>query len=133
LGKCYVGSSRQRHTVVVIEIDQLAELQMARQRCGLRGYALHQVPVADDSIGEVIDDLEAGAVVTRGEVAFGNCETDAIAKALTKRSRGRLDAGRDATFGMARRHTAPFAKPFDLFKRKIIAGKVKQTVQQHRT
>src|SRR5665213_2579333 len=68
LGKCDVGSSRQRHTVVVIEVDQLAELQMAGKGRRLRGYALHQIAVADDPIGEMIDDLSAGPVVTRRQV-----------------------------------------------------------------
>jgi hypothetical protein len=47
-----------------------------------------------------------------------------------ERPRGRLDAWRNATLGMARGHAAPFAKLFDLFERKIITGKVEQTVQQ---
>src|SRR6185437_10937079 len=48
LGEGDIGPSRQRHAVVVIEVDQLSELKMAGKRGSLRGYALHQVPVADD-------------------------------------------------------------------------------------
>src|SRR6185437_5190045 len=65
LGKCDVGPSGQRHTVIVIEVDQLSELQMAGKGRGLRGYAFHQIAIADDPIGEMIDDLRAGPVVTR--------------------------------------------------------------------
>jgi transketolase len=35
-------------------------LQMAGEGRGLRGYALHQIAIADDPIGEMIDDLGAG-------------------------------------------------------------------------
>ena len=106
---------------------------MAGERRGLRGYALHQIAIADDPIGEMIDDLGAGPVVTRRQVRFGHRETDAVAEALTQRPGGRLHAWRNAPLGMARRHAAPLAKPLDLFERKIVAGEVKQTVQQHRT
>ena len=92
LGEGEIGSSRQRHMVVVIEVDQLAELQMAGEGCGLRGDALHQVAVADDPVCEMIDDLGAGAVVTSGQVRFGDRQTHSVAKALTERSGGRLDA-----------------------------------------
>ena len=106
---------------------------MAGKGRGLRGYALHQIAIADDPIGEMIDDLGAGPVVTRRQVRFGHRETHAVAEALTERSGGRLDARRNATLGMSRRHAAPFAKLLDLFERKIVAGEVKQAVQQHRT
>ena len=106
---------------------------MAGEGRGLRGYALHQIAIADDPIGEMIDDLGAGPVVARRQVRFGHRQTDAVAEALTQRPGGRLDAWRNATLGMARRHAAPLAKPLDLFERKIVAGEVKQAVQQHRT
>src|SRR6185312_2211954 len=132
LGEGDVGPSRQRHTVIVIEVDQLAEFQMTGKGRGLRGYALHQIAVTDDPVGEMIDDLRAGPVVTRRQVGFGHREADAVTKALTERSGCRLDARRNATLGMPRRHAAPLAKMLDLFKGKIVAGEVKQAVQQHR-
>jgi hypothetical protein len=119
--------------VIVIEIDQLAEFQVAGKGRGLRGYALHQIAIADDPIGEMIDDLRARPVVRRRQVGFGHRETDAVAKALTERSGRRLDARRKATLGMPRGDAAPLPKMFDLFERKIVAGEVKQAVQQHRT
>ena len=42
--------------IVVVQTDQLAELQMAGERGGFRRDAFHQVAVADDRVGEVIDD-----------------------------------------------------------------------------
>src|SRR5665213_2194312 len=114
LGKCDVGSSRQRHTVVVIEVDQLAELQMARERRGLRRDALHQVTVTDDPVGEMVDDLEAGAIVRGSQMRLGYRQTHAVAEALAQRPRRRLDARRNTTLRMAWRHAAPFAKLFDL-------------------
>ena len=101
---------------------------MAGEGCGLRRDALHQVTVADDPVGEMIDDLGAGAIVTCGQVRFGHRQTHSVAEALTERPRGRLDAWSNAALGVARRHATPFAKLFDLIERKIITGEVKQTV-----
>ena len=106
---------------------------MTGKGSGFRGYALHQIAIADDPIGEMIDNLRAGPAVTRRQIGFGHRETHAVAKALTERSGCRLDTRRNTTLGMSRRHAAPFAKALDLFKRKIVAGEVKQAVQQHRT
>src|SRR6185312_1550803 len=107
LGESEIGSSRKRHMVVIIEVDQLAELQMAGERSRLRGDALHQVAVADDPVCEMIDDFGAGAIVACGQVRFGHRQTYAIAEALTERARGRLDARRNATLRVPRRHTPP--------------------------
>src|SRR6185437_12692613 len=115
--------------VVVIEVDQLAELQMAGQGCRLRGDAFHQIAVADDRVCEMVDDLDSGTIVTGSQMRLGQRQTHAVAKSLTERPRCRLDAWRDATLGVARRHAPPFAKPLDLLERNIIAGEVQQTIE----
>ncbi len=46
--------------VVIVEIDQLPEFQVARERSGFGCHALHQIAIADQSVGEMIDDLKPG-------------------------------------------------------------------------
>src|SRR6185312_3446545 len=80
-----VGASRQRDLIVVVQINQLAELQMTGQRRGLRRDALHEVAVAHDRVGEMIDDVESGAVITRSKMRFGDRHADTVAESLPQR------------------------------------------------
>ena len=41
LGEGEIGCGRQRYIIVVVEVDQLAELEMTGEGCGFRGDALH--------------------------------------------------------------------------------------------
>src|SRR6185437_7032750 len=110
--------------VVIIEIDQLAELQMTGERCGLRGDARHQIAVADDPVGEMSDDLEARTIVPGRKMSRGEREAHSVAKALTERTGGHFHAWRHAALRVARCDAAPFAKPLDLLQRQVIAGEV---------
>jgi hypothetical protein len=131
LGERDLRRSGQRDAVIVVQVDQLAEPEMAGQRCSLRRHAFHQIAVAGDGVGVVIDDLKPGAIVARGEIGFGDGHAHAVAEALAERPRRRLDAGRAAALGVAGRLAAPLPELLDLFERQVIAGEVQQTVQQH--
>src|SRR3954462_924976 len=63
------GEAFDGDVVVVVEIYELAEFEVARERCGLRRHALHQVAVRDDGVDEVINQREALAVELRGEMS----------------------------------------------------------------
>ncbi len=116
LGERDVGAGGKRHVVVVVQIDELAESEMACQRGSLGGDTLHEVAIADDSVGKVIDDVEAGAVVARRQLRFGHRHSHAVAEALTERARRHLDSRCYAALGMTRRDAAPLAKPLDLLE-----------------
>ena len=73
-----------------------------------------------------------GAVVARGEMRFRDRHADAVAEALAERPGRHLDARREAALGMPRRDAAPLAELLDLLERKVVAGQMKQAVQQHR-
>jgi hypothetical protein len=45
LGERQVGRPVDRDAVVVVEVDELAEPEVARERGGLARHALHEVPV----------------------------------------------------------------------------------------
>ncbi len=88
----------------------LPSLRWPASEAASDGDAFHQVAVADDRVGVVIDDVEFGAVVARRELRFGDRHADRIGQALPERSGGDFDAGRVAALGMPGRLAAPLAK-----------------------
>ena len=106
---------------------------MTRQGGGLRCHAFHQIAIADQAIGKVIDNLMSGPVITGGEKGFRHRHPHSIPKPLAERPGGHFDTGGEAAFRMSRGHAVPLAKLLDLVERKIITGEVQQTIQQHRT
>ena len=87
-----------RDAVVVEEHDQLGEAQMAGKRNGFVTDAFHQVAVAGDDEGHVIDHIVAELRVHQ---PLGKCHADGCADALAEWAGGRLDARRVAVFRMA--------------------------------
>ena len=55
LGEGQLGGAVERDEVVVVEHDELAQAEMAGQRGRLGGHALHEVAVAGDGVGVVVD------------------------------------------------------------------------------
>ena len=105
---------------------------MAGETGGFGGDAFHQIAVADDAIGKVIDDFESRPIVARGQVGLRDRHADAVAEALTQRSRRSLDARSQAALRMAGRAAVPLAELFDLLERQIVAGQMEHAVEQHR-
>ena len=102
-----LGRAVERDVVVVVEVDEPPEAELAGQRGGLGGDALHQVAVGDDREDAVVLDL--GAVVLAQE-ALGHRHADAVGEALAERAGGDLDAGRDVdavALGVARASASP--------------------------
>jgi len=128
-----VDSCGQCDVIVVVQVNQFAQLQMTCQRCGFRCDAFHHVAVAHYPVRKMIDDVEAVAVIARSQICFRHCHAHAVAEALTKRPRCHLDTRCDTTFRVTRRDTAPQPKLLELFERQVVAGEMKQAVQQRRT
>src|SRR5581483_10068946 len=99
-----------RDAVVVVERDELAETKMPGQRAHFLGDALHHAAVAEKHVRVMIDDAMAFAVEARGEHFFRERHPDRVAQSLPERSGRRLDAGRAAVLGMARRLRMELAK-----------------------
>ena len=89
--------------VVVVEQRQLAEPQVPGERGRLVADALHQVAVAGERAGAVVDDPLAGAVEARGQEPLGDRHADRVADPLAERAGGDLDARGVAALGVARR------------------------------
>ena len=82
----------ERDRVVVVEVDEPAQPELAGQRRRLGRDALHQVAVGDDRVDVVVHHL--GAVALAQE-ALGHRHADAVGEALAERAGRHLDAGGD--------------------------------------
>ena len=132
LGEGDVGAGGQGDVVVVVQAHQLAQLEMAGQRGGLGGHAFHQVAVADDGPGAMVDHGVAVAVVGGRQLRFADRHAHRVGQALAERPGGDLHARRVAVLGMARRLAAPLAELPDVVQRQVVAGDVQQAVEQGR-
>jgi hypothetical protein len=132
LGEGERGGAVEGDTVVVVEPHQLAQAEVAGQRSGLVGDALHQVAVADQGVGHVVHDLVAWLVVAAGQEALGDGHAHGVAGALPKRAGGGLDARRAEGLGMAGGARAPLAEGLELVERQVVAVEVQHRVEQHR-
>src|SRR6185503_21071089 len=97
---------------------------MARQGGGLRSYSFHEVAVAGDGVGSMVNYLESWAVVACGELRFGDCHADGVCEALSERSGGDFYPGSMPTFGMPWRLATPLAELLEVAQREVIAGQV---------
>jgi hypothetical protein len=129
LGEGEVGAAVDRDPVVVVEVDDAPEAEMARDRRRLRRDSLHQVAVGADREDAVIDDLGAVALA---EEALGHGHADAVREPLSERARRRLDTGGVPELGMAGRERAQLPEAPDLVERQVVARQVQARVEQHR-
>ncbi len=77
-----IGGTVNGDVVVVVQVDQLAQPQVPRQRRRFVRHAFLQVAVRADRVGVVVDDGKAGPVELSREVALGDGHTYAGGKAL---------------------------------------------------
>src|SRR3954454_2069379 len=80
-----------RDVVVVVEVDELAEPERAGDRSRLVRHALHEIAVAADAIGAVVDDLVVRPVEELREEALGDAEAHAVRESLTEGTGRGLD------------------------------------------
>ena len=65
--------------------------------------------------------------------SVGEREADRIGETLAERAGGRLDAGREAVFGVAGRARAQLAEVLQLIQRHVgVAGEMQKRIEQHR-
>ena len=132
LGEGHLGGTVERDQVVVVEHDELAQPEVAGQRRRFRGDALHEVAVARDRVGVVVDDRR-GRVVEA--CRRGSASATAMPTALPKPwpsgpGRG-LDPRGVAVLGVPRRAAAELAEALEVVERQAVAGEVEHAVEQH--
>ena len=136
------GFTVDRDVVVVVDPAEVVELQVAGDRGGFVGDALHQAAVAGDRVDVEVEQLGAvaGALPLRGDR-----HADRGGDALAERAGGRLDAGGPAVLGVAGSARVELAEAFDVLQRdgraaddlvvgfdRLHLGEVEQRVEQHR-
>ncbi len=124
-----LGGPVDGDVVVVVDVDQPAEAEVAGEGGGLVADALLQVAVRADHVGEVVGELgaEAGA-----EPPLGDPHADAHAEALAERAGRDLDAAGVVHLGVPGGHRAPLAERLQVLEGEPEAGEVQHRVEQHR-
>ena len=79
-----LGGPVDGDVVVVVDVDEPAQPEVAGERRRLVADPLHEVAVAADDEGVVVDELGAEA---RPQPALGDAHADAVAEALAERAR----------------------------------------------
>ncbi len=132
LGEGEIGRAVDRDAVVVVEHVELAEAEMPRQRARLRRHTFHQVAIAGDHPGLVVDDLETFAIESRRQPPFGDRHPHRVAHTLSERTGRGLHPGGVAVFRMAGRLGVQLPKVLQLFHRQVVTTQVQQRVDQCR-
>ena len=110
LSKAEFGGAVERDQVVVVEEDELAQAQGAGKRAGFVRDAFHQVAIAAQNVGVVVDDLHVGLVVDGGQMLLRDSQADRHGQALAERASGDLNPGRETVLRMAGRLGVPLAE-----------------------
>ena len=124
------GRPVELNQVVVPEVDQLAELQVSRERRGFGGDPLLQVAVRDDGEDAVVNDVVPWAVELFGEATFRNRHANAVGEPLTERAGGGFNACGEAELWVTRGERAPLAECLEVVERQAISGEMNQRVEE---
>lgn len=115
-------------TVVVVDGDEVAELEMARKGRSLRGDTLHQATVTEEDIGVVVDELEAVLVVTSSKVGLGDGETNPVGDTLTEGTSGDLNTIGNTSLGVAWGDAVELTEVLQVIDGDLVAQKVEESV-----
>jgi hypothetical protein len=116
-----LGGAVDGDVIIVVDVDQAAESEMARDRGGLVAYALHQIAVAAQHERVVIHQV---GTESRAEEPFRHAEADTVGNALAERAGGDLDAREVVHFGVARRAAAELAEPLQVLELDPVTSQV---------
>ena len=125
-----VGVALNGNLVVVVDDDQLAEAQGAREGCRLGCHAFLEVPVGGKGIGVMVYDLVAGAVVTRGQPALREGHADGVGQTLAQRAGGYFNAGGEAVFGVPGGPAAPLTELLEFLHGKIVTRQMEHGIKE---
>ena len=117
LGKGEMRLALDRDRVVVIDPAEIRQAEMPGDRRCLRRHPLHEIAVATEHVGVVVEDDVAGPVVVGSQPLRGHRHADGVAAALAERAGGRFDAGGHVMLGMAGADAVELAKLLDLVER----------------
>ena len=125
-----LGRAVDRDVVVVVDVDEPAEPEVAGERRGLVAHALLEVAVAADREDVVVGDVGPEALA---QVRLGERDADAVGDALAERPGGDLDARGVPVLGVARRARAPLPELLEVVELEPEAGEVEHGVEEAST
>ena len=118
--------------VVIVQRNEFAETERSSQRARLMRNAFHHAAVAEERVGVVRYELDAGPVELPRQQLLRDRHADGVGDALPERSGRGLHAGRDAILRVPGGCRMQLAEAPELRQRQVIAAQVQQCVQQHR-
>ncbi len=121
-----VGAGGEGDVVLVVEVDNLAELEVAGNGGGFEGDAFHDVAVGDDAVGVMVDDLVAGPVEGFSQEPFRHGETDTVGQPLSERAGGDFDTRSIAALRVTGGLRAKLAEGLQVIDGEVVAGEVEQ-------
>ena len=121
LGESQIRRAVDGNVIVIVEIDQLSQAQMARQRGGFGGHALHQVAIRDNGIDEMIKQFlpELGC-----QVRLSDGHAHARGESLPQGPGRRLHSRGQTILRMTGGLASPLSEVADLLQRKIVPGEM---------
>ena len=127
-----VRAALDSDVVVIVEVNELAEFEMAGEGGRFMGHTLHELAVADDCVGMVIDHLVFRTIEMGGQKPLGNGHSHTIGKSLTKGAGSGLDPFCNVRFRVTGGEALPLAEILEFIERKIITSEMQQAVNEHR-
>jgi len=76
------------------------ESNLPGERAGLGSDTFLETSISEETVGEVVEDLETVLVVDGTHVSLGNGETDSVSDTLTEGTGGDLDTVSDTDLGV---------------------------------
>lgn len=129
VGEGQLGAAVDGDAVVVVDVDEAAEAQVAGEGRRLVGDPLGEVAVAADHEGVVVAELGAEP---GPQPRLGHPHPHAVGDALAQGTGRDLDPGRVVALGVARRHAAELAEVLQVRQRQPVTGQVQHRVEQDR-
>ena len=114
--------------VVVVDVHEASEPELARDRRRLLRHPLHHVAVGADRVHPRVDERVVRPVPPVGEEALCDREPHAVRKALAQRARRRLDPRRVPELRVSRGPRAPLPKMLQVVHRHVVARQVERDV-----
>ena len=105
--KAEPGVALDGDAVVVVNPAEVRQFQVSGQRCGLAADAFHQITVAAQSVHVEVEQVEAGAIVPRGQPSRCGGHANAVGNSLSEWAGGRFDARGLAIFWGGRGNGCP--------------------------
>jgi len=86
--------------VVVVDADEVTKLQVTSSRGGLGSDTLHGAPIAEEAVGVVCGDIEAGLVENGTGVSLSDGETNSVGETLSEGASSHFDTRSIVSLGV---------------------------------